>query len=184
MKAKKTVASVLVLVISISIMSCGGGKNQKSGPLAKTLQEVRSNDTSGSPSSAISPAGTLTLDNLPAGIEKNYAGYTMVVAAPDPLCQGGDAIDVAITKAGSPNLSLIFKPDGSFVQQEQDLPLSTATARIREVLKTKYAGYSADVQIEKLTLADKSVQYLIDLSKGNLTKEVIFSADGSVVCEH
>jgi len=50
-------------------------------------------------------------------------------------------------------------------------------------LKTRYAGYSAGDQIEKLILADKSVQFLIDLAKGKVSKEVIFSSEGNVVCE-
>ena len=116
-------------------------------------------------------------------IGKNYPGYKIINAASDLLCQGGDAIDVAITKNGSPNLSLIFKTDGSFVQQEEDVPLSTAPTKISSVLKTNYADYSAGKQIEKLILADKSVQYLIDLNKGKISKEVIFDTNGNVVCE-
>jgi len=59
---------------------------------------------------------------------------------------------------------LIFKTGGNFVQQDEDVPLSTA-------------------QIEKLILPDKSRQYLVDLTKNVKTKEVIFTADGAVICE-
>ena len=69
------------------------------------------------------------------------------------------------------------------MQQEEDVPLSTASLKISEALKTKYAGYTAGNQIEKLILADKSVQYLVDLTKNKVSKEVIFSAEGNVVCE-
>lgn len=44
------------------------------------------------------------------------------------------------------------------------------------------AGYKPASQIERLTLADKSVQYLLDITKGNITKEVIFNADCTVAC--
>ena len=90
---------------------------------------------------------------------------------------------MAITKSGVPNLSVIFRPDGQFVQQEEDVPLSTAPQKISDALKTKYAGYTAGKQIEKLILADKSVQYLVDLTIKKVSKEVIFSAEGNVVCE-
>lgn len=109
--------------------------------------------------------------------------YAIVSAAPDQLCEGGEAIDVAVTKKGVPDLSLIFKPDGSFEQQEEDVPLPTASDKIRTVLNTKYAGYSAGNQIEKLTLVDKTVEYVVDLNKGSVTKEVIFCLDGNIVCE-
>lgn len=189
MKVKFFFLPLLALTLSFSIISCGNQSAEK-----KESSETREEEAAESATSDIakvtapSPAGDIALDKLPAGVkeftEKNYAGYTMVKAAPDPLCQGGDAIDVAITKAGSPNLSLIFKPDGSFVQEEEDVPLSTATDKIRNALKAKYADYSAGNQIEKLTLADKTVQYLVDLTKGTATKEVIFTADGNVVCEN
>ncbi len=134
-----------------------------------------------------SPGSNIAIDKLPAGINefvtKNYSGYQIKSATSDPLCQGGDAIDVAITKSGVPNLSVIFRPDGQFVQQEEDVLLSTAPQKISDALKTKYAGYTAGKQIEKLILADKSVQYLVDLTKNKVSKEVIFSAEGNVVCE-
>jgi hypothetical protein len=128
------------------------------------------------------------LNKLPAGIkefiEREYSGYTISGAVSDPLGQGGDAIDVAITKSGVTNLSLNFKPDGSFVQQEEAEPMKTAPDKVRDVIASKYADYKAVDEIEKLQLADKTVQYLVDLSKGNTTKEVIISKEGAIVCEH
>ena len=68
----------------------------------------------------VSPDGEITLNSLPSGVNefmiKNFAGYKMVKALYNPLCQGRDTIDLAIAKSGAPNLSLIFKLDGSFVQ--------------------------------------------------------------------
>lgn len=102
-------------------------------------------------------------------ITKNYPGYSIIKSIPDPLWQGGNAIDVAITKRGAPNHSLIFKPDGSFVQQEEDVALATVPVKIKNMIKAKFADYSAGDQSERLTLPDKSVQYLVDLSKGKIT---------------
>lgn len=181
----------MAMVISFTILSCDSEKNEKDEKNEaieteqQEVQEAKGNDTTANV--ATMPGGLIAIDKLPAGIHefvnKNYPGYAMTKAASDPLCQGGDAIDVAITKQGAPNLSLIFRPDGTFVQQEEDMPLSTATEKIKNVLKASYADYTPGTQIEKLILADNSVQYLVDLSKGSLTKEVIFSTDGAVVCE-
>ena len=139
------------------------------------------------PSKCLRRGAKIAIDKLPTGVSefvtKNYPGYQIKSAASDPLCRGGDAIDVVITKSGEPNLSAIFRPDGQFVQQEEDVSLSTAPQKVSDVLTTKYSGYTADKQIEKLILADKTVQYLVDLTKGNLSKEVIFNAEGSVMCE-
>lgn len=134
------------------------------------------------------PSGNVALDQLPASVKdfvaKNYHGYTMKSAVHDPLCSGGDAIDVAIGKKGSPDYSLIFLPDGTFVQQEQDVDISKAPAGVLKIAKTKYAGFTPAQQIERLTLADKSTQYLLDLAKDKTTKEVIFNDAGTVICEH
>ncbi|HEY5371898.1 MAG TPA: hypothetical protein VIJ75_23185 [Hanamia sp.] len=134
------------------------------------------------------PKGASRLNNLPSNVQgfvqRNYPGYLITIVVSDPLCGGGDAVDVAILKIGSPDLSLIFKQDGTFVQQEQDVPLHTAPIAITQTLKARYSDYSAGGQIEKLTLADNTEEYLIDLSKGAKSKEVIFDTNGMVVCEN
>ena len=192
MNFKKITLPLMALALTFTIVSCDSEKNEKDekDEATETKQQEKTEtekiNTTATVAAAL-PAGEITLDRLPAGVKefvtKNYAGYKMVKAASDPLCQGGDAIDLAIAKTGAPNLSLIFKPDGTYVQQEEDVPLATATAKIKDGLKAKYADYSAGTQIEKVILADKTVEYLVDLTKGTVTKEVIFTADGNVVCE-
>lgn len=183
---------LMALAISFTIVSCDSEKNEKDEKeeATETTQQEKKEAEKTDITSAVTttlPNGEITLDRLPAGVKEfvnqNHPGYAMVKAVSDPLCQGGEAIDVAIVKTGAPNLSLIFKPDGTYVQQEEDLPLTTATIKIKDALKAKYSDYSAGTQIEKLILANNSVQYLVDLSKGNVTKEVIFTIDGNVVCE-
>lgn len=132
--------------------------------------------------------GKITLDQLPANVvayvAKNYLGYEMKNATHDPLCSGGDAIDLIITKKSSPTYSLIFLLDGTFVQLEEDVAVSTAPTKVLEAIKTKYSGYQIAPQIEKLTLANKTTQYLLDITKNKITKEVIFTIDGVVACEN
>lgn len=192
MNFKSITLPLMALVLSITIVSCDSEKNEKDEKEETTESkqqektEAEKTDTTVTAITAL-PAGEITLDKLPAGVKEfvtnNYAGYKMIKAASDPLCQGGDAVDVAVTKPGAPNLSLIFKPDGSFVQQEEDVPMKTAPDKVRDAIAAKYADYKAGEQIEKLTLADKTVQYLVDLNKGTATKEVILSKEGVIVCE-
>ncbi|MBK6912900.1 MAG: hypothetical protein IPH11_04235 [Ignavibacteriales bacterium] len=92
-------------------------------------------------------------------------------------------MDIAISKQDSPDYSLIFLFDGTFVQLEEDIDLSKAPAKVLETVKAKYADFQPAHKIESLTLADKSIAYLVDLTKGTLTKEVILKADGTIVCE-
>lgn len=100
------------------------------------------------------------------------------------MCTGRDAIDVAVEKKGSPKYSLIFLPNGDFVQLEEDIPLSKAPKNIISMVKAKYPTYSIAPEIERLKLADKSIQFLVDITDEKGSKEVIFSVDGTLVCEH
>lgn len=188
MLLKKIIIPIMAFSLALFVISCDNEKKEKDGKEETPETEKAEMKTDSVNNTVTLPAGIIALDKLPAGIkefiDKQYTGYTISDAASDPLCQGGDAIDVAVTKPGVPSLSLIFKPDGSFVQQEEDVPMKTAPDKVRDVIASKYADYKASDQIEKLQLADKTIQYLVDLSKGSTTKEVIFSKEGEIVCEH
>lgn len=188
MLLNKLIVPTLAFSLAIFVISCNNEKSEKDEKEETVETEQAELEEGNTKTDATLPDGKIALDKLPAAakefIEKQYAGYTITGAASDPLCQGGDAIDVAVTKSGAPNLSLIFKPDGSFVQQEEDVPMKTAPDKVRDAIAAKYADYKAGDQIEKLQLADKTVQYLVDLTKGTTTKEVIFSNEGAIVCEH
>lgn len=187
MKTLKQI-SVIALASLLTFSACNNNskKQNENGNKKDTLSESSIfNDTI---NTANTISGAVDLNTLPTSIREyvtiNYPGYKMENAAHDPLCQGGDAIDVAITKKGSTAYSLIFKPDGTFVQLEEDIDLNKAPAKILEMVKIEYVGYQPAPQIEKLTLADKSIQYLLDITKNGVTKEVIFNTDGSVACEN
>lgn len=121
---------------------------------------------------------------ISAFVHRRYPGYRITAASYDPLCGGGPAIDVAIRKAGSTEFSLIFRPDGSYVQQEQDMALATAPPAVVTSVRTQFAGYTIAPQLEKLTLADTSTEYSFDLSKGPVRREVILTELGAVVCDN
>lgn len=132
--------------------------------------------------------GQIAVDKLPINIHEyvkaNFKDYVIKRAEHDPLCTGADAIDVAIEHKGSPKYSVIFLPNGDFVQLEEDMPLIKAPTKIIDVVKTKFASYSVAPEIERLTLADNTVQFLVDISNAKGTKEVILNIDGTLVCEH
>jgi hypothetical protein len=172
----------LIFVLAIGIAACNNNNKQsKADTLANAIVPT---DTI----QVTKPlSGKVPLENLPVRakeyVSKNYGGYTISGAAYDPLCAGGDAIDVAINKNGMSNYSLIFLPDGTFIQQEEDVNLDKAPANVLKTVKDKFTDYKPANQIERLTLADKTIEYLLDISKGTVTKEVIFKEDGTIVCE-
>jgi hypothetical protein len=128
----------------------------------------------------------VSLDQLPSSVkpyvDKNFPGYVTKSAAHDPLCSGEDAIDVVIERSGHTTYSLIFKPDGTFVQKEEDVPSGGLPAKVKDVIKVKFPGAAVANQAERLTMADNSIQYVFDITVNNQTKEVIVAADGTIVC--
>ncbi|HEY5535889.1 MAG TPA: type I restriction enzyme HsdR N-terminal domain-containing protein [Ignavibacteria bacterium] len=78
----------------------------------------------------------------------------------------------------------IFKPDGTYIQKEEDIQFKNAPQKVKEAIKTKYGSYNASDQIEKLTFPDNTTQYLIDIDKDTVSKEVILNSDGQIVCEN
>ena len=180
MKNKLITSCTILIAIAILFSACG-----KKPLVQNNINNKDTVKTAQKPAFDVKSVSKETLpQNIKDYIAANYKEYKIIDAAYDPLCKGGDAIDVSVEKVGSESLSLIFKPDGTYIQKEEDAPLTTAPEKVKEVLKHKYSNYLISDEIEKLTLADNTTQYLIDIEKDTLSKEVIFTPDGQVVCEN
>lgn len=87
--------------------------------------------------------GKVDISTIPQSVKdfvnKNYPDYKIENAEHDPMCNGDDAIDVAIRKPGSPAFSVIFSPKWEFIQQEEDVDFGLAPAKIKETLKNKFS---------------------------------------------
>jgi hypothetical protein len=194
MKRHYPLLFLALIALILTITRCGNRANHENKATDTASQNVTTDTINQNAAAPVDSAadkfasGPIAIEQLPASVnpyvEKNFPGYKIANAAYDPLCSGGNAIDVVITKRGQANLSLIFIPDGTFVQKEEDVPLNTAPNKVRDVVKTKYSDYKAANQIEKITLADNTTEYLIDIAKGNVSKEVIMATDGTVICEN
>ena len=185
MNFKIKIFAIILVASNIAIAGCGSKKSWTGNDNEGSIKQVDSEPTT--------PNLTLhenakPLHSLPSNIlefaRENYPDYSIISAVSDSLCSESNVIDLAITKTGAPGISLIFKSDGSFLQQEEDVSLSTVPNQIKKVLKSIYREYSAGKEIEKLILADKTEEYLFNLDRGDVSKEVIFKLNGDVVCEN
>ena len=184
MNFKIKIFAIILVASNIAIAGCSS-KSSWTGDDETSIKQVSSDSTT---FNSTLHKNAKPLHSLPSNILEfargNYPGYSIIGAVSDSLCNESNVIDLAITKTGAPDLSLIFKSDGSFLQQEEDVSLSTVPDQIKKVLKSIYREYSAEKQIEKLILADKTVEYLFDLNRGDVSKELIFKLNGDVVCEN
>ncbi|KMQ72484.1 PepSY-like domain-containing protein [Chryseobacterium koreense] len=186
----KNLFTVFAAVGLLTFNACKESKENEQHEMTEQTSDQQSSDDALSVKQGVEAAKdaseNINLDTLPASIQEfishNYYGYKMVSAVKDPLCSGMEAIDVTVEKSDSPSFSLIFKMDGQFVQQETDINLNELPKAVLNQLNTGFKDYMPDQNAEKLNLADQSINYQVDLSKGQVKKEVVFKEDGTVVC--
>ncbi|WP_304344643.1 PepSY-like domain-containing protein [Chryseobacterium koreense] len=186
----KNLFTVFAAVGLLTFNACKESKEKEQHEMTEQSSDQQSSDDALSVKQGVEAAKdaseNINLDTLPASIQEfishNYYGYKMVSAVKDPLCSGMEAIDVTVEKSDSPSFSLIFKMDGQFVQQETDINLNELPKAVLNQLNTGFKDYMPDQNAEKLNLADQSINYQVDLSKGQVKKEVVFKEDGTVVC--
>jgi ABC-type cobalt transport system substrate-binding protein len=185
MNFKIKIFAIILIASIIVIAGCGSNSSWTGNDDEGSIKQVGSDLTT---LNSGLHKNTKPLHSLPSSIiefaQRNYPGYSIISAVSDSFCGEGNVIDIDITKTGAPDISLIFKSGGSFLQQEEDVSLSTVPNQVKKVLKSIYREYSAGKEIEKLILADKTEEYLFNLDRGDVSKEVIFKLNGDVVCEN
>ena len=132
--------------------------------------------------------GGIPIDSLPASIisyvTANYSGYTIRHAEYDSLCVNGLVFEVAISQVGfAPPVNLYFDMSGVFLMQANGIPYPDLPQSVKNYITTNYAGYFVCEIPQKLTLADGTLQYVVDLRKGPSRKSVRIDANGVLVCE-
>ena len=151
------------------------------------MQNIQPGDSSKQFRKISIDVNTVSIENIPECIKDyvklNYKGYGITDVSSDSLCLGGDVIDVTIEKENSTSYSLIFKPDCTYLQKEEDMSADSIPVKVKEILRMKYSNYFISDEIEKIVLADNTPQYLIDLEKDTTYIEVLFTPDGLIVCE-
>ncbi len=114
-------------------------------------------------------------------IREQYPSYQIVSMTDDPMCTWEAAIDIGLRKS-SENISLIFSPQWDYIQKEVDVDYSEASPKIQTKLQSEFALYTPSKQIEKLTRKNGDLLYLVDITHGAETREVIFDLDANIVC--
>ncbi len=191
---KKTIALSSVLFCSLCVVGCSkkNAAQIANTTHADTMHAVNTTPPAVPPnpppqSAPAFDAKNVSIHNLPDSVHpfvaKYYPGYAIAAATYDPLCGGAPAMDIAIRAKGKPAYSVIFLPNGHYVQREQDVPLSSIPATVRAAVKQTFAGYRPGLQAESLQLVDGTMEYSVDLNKPHNNKEAIFSASGQVLCQ-
>lgn len=128
----------------------------------------------------------IDIADLPASIENfvngNFADYKIDESEKETLCDGTEVFEVEIEDSNDNELELVFDLEGNHLYTETEISIEELPTAVSESINTNYAGYSVE-EAEKLDWADDTVQYEVELKKDNTELEVIFDANGIVLCE-
>lgn len=131
--------------------------------------------------------GGISADSIPSAITEyvtaNFAGYSIHNAMYDTLCQFGIVFNVMIDSAHSEHAKLIFDASGLYLAKASRLKSADLPEIITTAVTNQYATYSLRNKAEMLTLADGSIQYKVYLYLHDTKLKVVFTSDGTVICE-
>ena len=126
------------------------------------------------------------LITLPATIENyltdNYPDYSVDESEEETLCDGTVVYEVELENDNDDELELTFDLEGNLLFSETEIDNSELPAAINNSISTNYADYQTE-EAERLDMADGTTRYEVELENGDSELEVLFEADGTVICE-
>lgn len=124
--------------------------------------------------------------DLPASIQNylntNYAGAEIEESEMDTLCTGTAVYEVEVEVSEDNEIELTFDTEGNLLFTEKEIASSQLPAAVTSGINAQYAGASVQ-EAERLDLADGGNQYEVELKQGQTYREVLFTAEGTVICE-
>jgi hypothetical protein len=85
-------------------------------------------------------------------------------------------------KENGKEITLFFNNQGTLIETETTIQISVLPANIEKVVNKKFAGYII-AEAAKIVDQNGKVAYEIDITKGQLKKEVLFDKDGKFIKE-
>lgn len=120
-------------------------------------------------------------------IRQNYGDYKIDESELDTLCSGDVVYEVEMERKGlhlrEDEKTLIFGSEGgNFLFSEHEMKVNDLPAEVKQSISRNFAGYTAE-EAERLDFADGIKQYEVELKNNSTIKEVLFAANGTVICE-
>lgn len=125
---------------------------------------------------------------LPAIIQNylnnNYSGYKVEESELDSICTGVAVYEVELENSDDHEMELTFDTEGNLLFTKTDIPASQLPAAVTSGINinTHYAG-AIIKEAARLNLAGGGNQYEVEIKQGSTPIEVLFAADGVVICE-
>jgi len=128
----------------------------------------------------------IAIDSLSTAISSyiasNFAGYTVLHAETDTICEGA-VTEVLVSLSNAQPVKLVFDNAGTYIFKAERMEYATVPELISTAVTTNYSNYQVMKRCEKYTLADNTLKYNVFLRNSDTKKNVTFNADGTVSCE-
>ena len=115
-------------------------------------------------------------------VAANYAGYSVIHAQIDTICQGV-VTRVMLCLPKTEPVKLAFDASGVYLFKSVRIKYSTVPALISDAVASNYADYTAMNRAGLRTYPDSVLQYVVFLKQDSIHRKVVFNADGTVNCE-
>jgi len=115
-------------------------------------------------------------------ITTNYSSYTIEESELEVICDSTDVYEVEI-EDGRDEIELVFDTEGNFLYSEIEIRDNDLPTAVTGSITANFVGYTLDDEAEQMNMADGSVQYEVELESNTEDLEVIFAADGTVLCQ-
>ncbi len=130
--------------------------------------------------------GGIPVDSLSVVISDyvtaNYSAYTIKNARYDSLCQLGDVIKLQLEDVDNNHLSLFFDLTNVYLAEADRMAVADLPLAVTDAITASYAEYHTGPFATQFILADGALHYGVELIKHHGKINVVFLADGSVVC--
>ena len=115
-------------------------------------------------------------------LNTNYPDYEVDESELETDCKGAEVYEVELEGPGDDEIELTFDSEGNFLYAETEIGIDELPAAVSSSISSNYPDYSIE-EAEQLDMFDDTVRYEVELKSGSSTLEVIFAADGTVICE-
>lgn len=123
---------------------------------------------------------------VPAAIQdfitNNFAGFTIDEAETETLCDGTEVIEIEIENEEDDEMELVFDLENNLLYSEVEIEVADLPTAITTTLANDYPTFEIK-EAARLDWADDTMQFEVEIKDGSTKLEVLFAADGTVICE-
>lgn len=130
---------------------------------------------------------TIAISSLPDAIRnyvaENYSDYYIEEAKKDDLCNDQPVYEVELERENDDDEpDLYFDLDGNFLFAETDISWNDLPDAVKASIEANYPNRSEIDDIERHDYPDGSVQYEVEIEVGDRDIDLVFAADGTILC--